>query len=367
MRGASDGLPCICGGSLRLEASLLSMPGRRASTKDMTSPATRKSMRSVAASSSALSRISPSISPWRPLTVQSQTLGVASSVSKAERPPVCGISRSFSTSKSVSRSPTMRMLGSPSVRTRLTNLTFYTAAVMAIITVSASVLPCPARHTAQNDASTSKEDSAPAFYPAPQVSGFPSCAMVKLSAIVAAAAFAGYAAAAPAAAATTAKPDPNSAIGSILGAARLLNNISVFIPVDTAPQDNLVQASFFVNNPLAKNGILNEDLYLNSIKATASVNKTVYASFSYTFKPALRVAAGKTVSSPVIPNVKLVQGFDNSLGLLDAFGGPVGYFDVASIINATAKSSLLFGAISAPTTLQLNYNEKNVTTYFNFE
>ncbi|GAA97271.1 hypothetical protein E5Q_03948 [Mixia osmundae IAM 14324] len=189
------------------------------------------------------------------------------------------------------------------------------------------------------------------------------------TAVLAFAALAGLASAAPAPAASKslAAPNSKSGVAALIGQLKLIDNITVTIPVDTAPTDNLVEASFFVTNGLPNLGLYAETIQFNSLRVSASVNKTVYASFSYTFKPPLQVPGGKTVSSPTIPNVLLTQGFDNSLALLDAFGGPQGYLDLATTASLTVKSSLLFGIIQAPITVTLPYNQKNVTTFFNFE
>ncbi|KAF9562766.1 hypothetical protein CPC08DRAFT_589069, partial [Agrocybe pediades] len=72
---------------------------------------------------------------------------------------------------------------------------------------------------------------------------------------------------------------------------------------------------------------LKVDLVLEKVQSDSGVDGDIYAQFTQTFDSFV-VPPGQTVSSGVVPNVILVKGILESLGLLER-----GYLDVANAVT----------------------------------
>ncbi|KIJ37576.1 hypothetical protein M422DRAFT_259934 [Sphaerobolus stellatus SS14] len=96
----------------------------------------------------------------------------------------------------------------------------------------------------------------------------------------------------------------------------LVTKINAILTLDSLT-NNLISVNFDIHNPLLL------PLAIQKISTQASLNGTVYATFTHTFSPLYVINPGKTVNSGNISNVLLVQGAFNSLDII-----PAGILDI---------------------------------------
>ncbi|KAH8824556.1 hypothetical protein DL96DRAFT_1818255 [Flagelloscypha sp. PMI_526] len=119
-------------------------------------------------------------------------------------------------------------------------------------------------------------------------------------------------------------------IGDVLNFLKLgfVTGIHTTVTLDT-PTTNLVSVNIDLKNDLPF------ELTLDKISSKAGVNGTVYAELDYTFPKPVVIHGSGTAQSGAIPNVRLTQGFEASLFLLD-----LGYLDlIDSDVSTRALTS----------------------------
>ncbi|KAG7100150.1 hypothetical protein E1B28_001929 [Marasmius oreades] len=144
-------------------------------------------------------------------------------------------------------------------------------------------------------------------------------------------------------------------IGDIINALQIgfIQNITTFITLDTL-SNNIASSQFRVKNPLII------ELTIDSTSAKAGLNGTTYAEFTHTFKPALVVPVLRSVDSPTIGNVDLVQGATASLDII-----PFGVLDLQNVdINIRAGTLFGLGGIPIPIT---GLKQSNVPAAYDLE
>ncbi|CAK5265934.1 unnamed protein product [Mycena citricolor] len=141
-------------------------------------------------------------------------------------------------------------------------------------------------------------------------------------------------------------------LGEIIDALGLgfVQSINATITLDTLT-DNLLNITFEAKNSLPF------ELTLESVKSSAGINGTEYASFAYTFPKPVVIPPFGSASSGEIPNVLLTQGATAALNII-----PLGFLDLLDV-DITLKALTIDGHLGIPLNIT-GLKQNNITTSY---